>query len=168
MCLFFAFLISLYQSVNYLLIVLWIHNKMYISFFGHQNLGAHDGILVLKSFWIHHWFESVANKNWKIYSTKFYIVYVNEYMVLKPSQWDINILSYPLFYWYFLYRMGYSREKKKQEVEGILFFNCYLAAPRLTLGHSQEDSLSNPMLITAFLNYFSLKVTRSLVMRLGP
>ena len=29
------------------------------------------------------------------------------------------------------------------------FFNCYLAAPRLTLGHSQGDSLTNPMLITA-------------------
>ena len=31
------------------------------------------------------------------------------------------------------------------------FFNCYLADPRSTLGHSQGDSLANPMLITAFL-----------------
>ena len=30
------------------------------------------------------------------------------------------------------------------------FFNCYLAAPLPTLGHSQGDSLTNPMLITAF------------------
>ena len=30
------------------------------------------------------------------------------------------------------------------------FFNCYLAAPQPTLGHSQGDSLPNPMLITAF------------------
>ena len=30
------------------------------------------------------------------------------------------------------------------------FFNCYLAVPWPTLGHSQEDSLTNPMLITAF------------------
>ena len=33
-------------------------------------------------------------------------------------------------------------------------FNCYLAAPWLTLGHSQEESLTNPMLITVFFNYF--------------
>ena len=30
---------------------------------------------------------------------------------------------------------------------------CYLATPRLTLGHSWGDSLSNLMLITAFVNY---------------
>ena len=29
------------------------------------------------------------------------------------------------------------------------FFNCYLAAPRPTLGHSQGDSLTNSMLFTA-------------------
>ena len=29
------------------------------------------------------------------------------------------------------------------------FFNCYLAVPRPTLGHSRGDSLTNPMLITA-------------------
>ena len=32
----------------------------------------------------------------------------------------------------------------------FFFFNCYLAVPRPTLGHSQGDSLTNPMLITAF------------------
>ena len=31
-----------------------------------------------------------------------------------------------------------------------VFFNCYLAAPLPTLGHSQGDSITNPMLITAF------------------
>ena len=30
------------------------------------------------------------------------------------------------------------------------FLNCYLAAPRPTLGHSQGDSLTNLMLITDF------------------
>ena len=30
------------------------------------------------------------------------------------------------------------------------FFNCYLAVPRPTLGHSRGDSLTNPMLIIAF------------------
>ena len=33
----------------------------------------------------------------------------------------------------------------------IFFFNCYLAVPRPTLGHSQGDSLTNLMLITAFV-----------------
>ena len=37
--------------------------------------------------------------------------------------------------------------------------NCYLAAPRPTLGHSQGDSLTNPMLITVFL---SISIGRSL------
>ena len=32
----------------------------------------------------------------------------------------------------------------------IIFFNCYLVAPRPTLGHCQGDSLTNPMLIIAF------------------
>ena len=32
----------------------------------------------------------------------------------------------------------------------IYIFNCYLADPRPTLGHSQGDSLTNPMLIAAF------------------
>ena len=62
----------------------------------------------------------------------------------------------------------FQKKKTEQGVEGILLFNYYLAAPWLTLGHSQEDSLNSPMLITGFLNYFNLKVTRSLVMRLGP
>ena len=31
-----------------------------------------------------------------------------------------------------------------------IFFNCFLAAIRPTLGHSQGDSFTNPMLITAF------------------
>ena len=29
-------------------------------------------------------------------------------------------------------------------------FNCFLTAPRPTLGHSQRDSLTKPMLITTF------------------
>ena len=32
-----------------------------------------------------------------------------------------------------------------------IFFNCYLAVPQQTLGHSQGDSLTNPMFITAFV-----------------
>ena len=34
----------------------------------------------------------------------------------------------------------------------FFFLNCYLAVPRPTLGHSQGESLTNPMLITAFLH----------------
>ena len=33
------------------------------------------------------------------------------------------------------------------------FFNCYLAVPGRTLGHSRGDSLTNPMLITAFVQF---------------
>ena len=50
----------------------------------------------------------------------------------------------------------------------LFFFNCYLAAPRPTLGHYRGDSLTHPMLITAFFYIFDLKVTGSLVTRLGP
>ena len=32
-----------------------------------------------------------------------------------------------------------------------IFFNCYLAVPQPTVGHSQGDSLTNPMLITVFV-----------------
>ena len=49
----------------------------------------------------------------------------------------------------------------------LVFFNCYLAAPWPTLGHYRGDSLTHPMLITAFY-IFDLKVTGSLITRLGP
>ena len=48
-----------------------------------------------------------------------------------------------------------------------IFFNCYLAAPRPTLGHYRGDSLTHPMLITAYY-IFDSGVTGSLVARLGP
>ena len=44
------------------------------------------------------------------------------------------------------------------------FFNCYLAAPCPNLGHYRG---THPMLITAFY-IFDLRVTGSLVTRLGP
>ena len=34
----------------------------------------------------------------------------------------------------------------------FFFFNCYLAVPRPTLRHSQGGSLTNPMLITAYVH----------------
>ena len=45
-------------------------------------------------------------------------------------------------------------EKGNHCVEMMIFFffNCYLAVPRPTLGHSQGDSLTNLMLITAFVH----------------
>ena len=52
-------------------------------------------------------------------------------------------------------------------VHVFFFFNCYLAAPRPTLGHYRGDSLTHPMLITAFY-IFDPRVTGSLVTRLGP
>ena len=49
----------------------------------------------------------------------------------------------------------------------MIFFNCYLAAPQPILGHKWGDSLAHLMLITAFY-IFDPKVTRCLVIRLGP
>ena len=40
--------------------------------------------------------------------------------------------------------------RKLEKTKAPFFFNCYLAAPWPTLGHSWRDSLTNPMLITAF------------------
>ena len=36
----------------------------------------------------------------------------------------------------------------------MTFFNIYLAAQQPTLGHYQEDSLTHPLLITAFLQFW--------------
>ena len=35
------------------------------------------------------------------------------------------------------------------------FFNCYLTSPQPTLGHSQGGILTNPMLITTFVEFWS-------------
>ena len=42
---------------------------------------------------------------------------------------------------------------KKKVLEHCLFFrfNCYLPVPRSSVGHSQGDSFTNSMSITAFL-----------------
>ena len=44
-----------------------------------------------------------------------------------------------------------SQSKKKMLLE-FVFFNCYLAVPQPTLGHSQGDSFTNPMLIAAYVH----------------
>ena len=41
------------------------------------------------------------------------------------------------------------------EIQHIIFFNCYLAVPWPTLGHSCGDSLTNQMLITVFCTYLT-------------
>ena len=54
-----------------------------------------------------------------------------------------------------------QKKKKKRERKisrpivfiNTLFFNCYLAAPRPTLGHCRGDRLTHPMLITAFVQF---------------
>ena len=51
----------------------------------------------------------------------------------------------------------------------LFLLNCYLGAPWPTLGRCRGSSLTNPILITALFSFlFELKVTRSLVARLGP
>ena len=49
--------------------------------------------------------------------------------------------------------LGLSREPSKKCQKQNIFFNFYLAVPRPTLGHYREDSLTHPMLITAFLHF---------------
>ena len=48
----------------------------------------------------------------------------------------------------------------------LAFFNCYLAAPWLTLGHYRRHSLTYPMLITAFY-IFDPRVTGNLLGEVG-
>ena len=48
---------------------------------------------------------------------------------------------------YFLYLILFLMKVKTTI---FLFFNRYLAAPQLNFGHSQWDSLTNLILITAF------------------
>ena len=71
---------------------------------------------------------------------------------------------YSVSYFFFLYQSPFS---SLCSFWFHFFFNCYLAAPRPNLGHYRGDSLTHPMLITAFYN-FDPKVTGSLVARLGP
>ena len=47
-----------------------------------------------------------------------------------------------------IWRFGLETFESKCQIFSF-FFNCYLAAPRPTLGNPQDGSLTNPMLITA-------------------
>ena len=57
---------------------------------------------------------------------------------------------------------GFRKNLSIQRYLINFFFNYYLAAPRPTSGHYRGDSLTHPMLITAFY-IFDPKVTGSLV-----
>ena len=53
----------------------------------------------------------------------------------------------------FLFVLNLKKEMAKLKLMSFFFFfNCYLAAPRPTLGHYRGDSLTHPILITAFLH----------------
>ena len=66
----------------------------------------------------------------------------------------------------------YVHNKLPKLCSQLIFFNFYFAVPQPTLGHSQGDSLTNPMLINAFnhdVNHnFNPMVIGNLTMRLGP
>ena len=51
----------------------------------------------------------------------------------------------------FQYICNISRKTGRMKLTFCFFFNCYLAVQWPTLGNSQEDSLTNSMLITAFV-----------------
>ena len=44
----------------------------------------------------------------------------------------------------------YTRQFWKRKCFVFIFFNCYFPVPQPTLGHSQRESLTDPVLITAF------------------
>ena len=50
----------------------------------------------------------------------------------------------------------------------FFLFNCLFDCPRSTLGHSQGEGLTNPILTTTFNLMLTPEVTGSLVARLGP
>ena len=45
----------------------------------------------------------------------------------------------------------YLKENGKNEADFFPFFKCYLSVPQPTLAHSQGESLTKSMLITAFV-----------------
>ena len=72
------------------------------------------------------------------------------YLSLKTPKWNTDLIG------------SLNKKKKKKRERKIsrpivfintLFFNCYLAAPRPTLGHCRGDRLTHPMLITAFVQF---------------
>ena len=65
-------------------------------------------------------------------------------------------------FWEFMQRPDTKNTKQKFD-----FFINYFAAPRSTFGRWRRCSLTYPMLITQHI-WFDLKVTGSLVTRLGP
>ena len=83
-------------------------------------------ILLSSMSWYSCYLELLDNLQKQIYRT----VGSSLAAFLEPLVYCWNVASLSLFYGY--------------------FFNCYLAVPQPTSGHSQGDSLTNSMLITAF------------------
>ena len=59
---------------------------------------------------------------------------------------------------FYFINMKISNKISQRIFIGNIFFNYYFPVPRPTLDHSQEDSLTKPMLITAFLSDIGLKM----------
>ena len=68
------------------------------------------------------------NKKWVNFQLFLFISFKT--YVAADSKWNLYLYDYYLFF----------------------FFNCYLAAPRPTLGHYRGGSLTHPILITSVLN----------------
>ena len=62
-------------------------------------------------------------------------MYMEMIILIITKSWDLLFWIFSQFLQFFFF-----------------FFNCYLAVPQPTLGHSQGDSLTNLMLITAFVH----------------
>ena len=77
-----------------------------ISCFGHQNLGAHSGILVWKFHWIIHCLDNSGPSVWETIDLFFSI----NLMGLKENNWcnvfDVADVSFLSKSWFFYYRNG--------------------------------------------------------------
>ena len=86
---------------------------------------------------------------WENYAIQCKILYL--VLNINSSQ---NIV---LIHWHILQTFDFGcvfvkSVKKRKCYWSCFFFNCYLAVPQPTLGHSQGDSFTNPMLIAAYVH----------------
>ena len=73
------------------------------------------------------------------------------YLSLKTPKWNTDLIGS-------LNKKKKERKRERKISRPIVFintliFNCYLAAPRPTLGHCRGDRVTHPMLITAFVQF---------------
>ena len=110
--------------------------------------------------------DNFFSKNGKYFSKKSFfspswilIFKVGDFLWRTEKPWNIASQTSLTCVWSTLKKVWILTNK-------VVFFNCYLTAPRPTLSHYQRGSLTHPMLIITF-SFSDPKVTGSFVTRLG-